>query len=49
MKVRAKHSDDKFSIFITGYFPARAKHSDDKFSIFITGYFPNASPLRLLL
>ncbi|MFM6008738.1 MAG: hypothetical protein ACKPB7_36710 [Sphaerospermopsis kisseleviana] len=43
--VRAKHSDDKLSIFITGYFPVRAKHSDDKLSIFITGYFPNASPL----
>ncbi|WP_272109390.1 hypothetical protein [Sphaerospermopsis kisseleviana] len=35
-----QHSDDKLSIFITGYFPVRAKHSDDKLSIFITGYFP---------
>jgi hypothetical protein len=43
--VRAKHSGDKLSIFITGYFPLRAKHSGDKLSIFITGYFPNASPL----
>ncbi|MBC5796710.1 hypothetical protein H5968_16530, partial [Sphaerospermopsis sp. LEGE 00249] len=38
--VRAKHSGDKLSIFITGYFPVRAKHSGDKLSIFITGYFP---------
>ncbi|MBD2144924.1 hypothetical protein [Sphaerospermopsis sp. FACHB-1194] len=36
----AKHSADKLSIFITGYFPVMAKHSADKLSIFITGYFP---------
>ncbi|MFM7373212.1 MAG: hypothetical protein ACKO2Z_36615 [Sphaerospermopsis kisseleviana] len=40
-----KHSGDKLSILITGYFPVRAKHSGDQFSILITGYFPNASPL----
>ncbi|MFM7368411.1 MAG: hypothetical protein ACKO2Z_11590 [Sphaerospermopsis kisseleviana] len=45
--VRAKHSDEQLSIFIT-IFLARAKHSDEQLSIFITGYFPNASPLRLL-